>query len=146
MGLRSWLTRIEEPGDWDFFKKALRINSLSYGVTYVIDIAADIPLLDKGIWVAWSGDTGSSLSYMPGVFIEKTVLLDNLLDYLHDEFPAFELKGPESFGKFLKRNKIEKLLEERWGEDCFNRFFWPEEDEPSPEECQGEGCPDVPNG
>ena len=143
MGLRSWLTRIEGPGDWDFFKKAIRINPLGYGVSYVIDLAADIPLLDKGIWVAWSGDRKVSLSsYMPGVFIEKTVLLDNL----HDEFPAYELKGPESFGKFLEHDEIEKLLEERWVEVWPGGLFWPEGGESSPQECQGDGCPNVSNG
>jgi len=134
MGLRSWLTRIEEPGDWDFFMKALQINPHGFGVSYVIDIADDIPCLCKGIWVAWSGDGGWSLSlYMPGMFIERTVLLDEL----HEKFPSYDLKGPEAFGKLLDPVEIEKVLEERQGEDLLDGLFEPEEDELSPEECQG---------
>lgn len=83
-----------------------------------------------------------SLSYMPGMFAGRTVLLDNL----HDEFPAYGLKGPESFGKFLEPNEIEKLLEERWVEVWPGGLFWAEGDEPSLEECQEEGRPNVSNG
>jgi hypothetical protein len=33
------------------------INPLANGVSYIVDITEDIPVLSKGIWVAWSGDS-----------------------------------------------------------------------------------------
>ena len=120
MGLRSWLTPLAEPGDWVFFKKAIRINPDAYGIHYVIEVTADIPLLQKGIWVAWSGDcTGSLTKYMPACFVDGTILIDNLLD----EFPAWhEEPGPERFGTLLASGKIEKRLSSSW-EDKARQLF-----------------------
>ncbi len=111
MGFRAWLTRVEVTGDWDFLKKAIEINPLAYGVEYIIDIAEDIPELCKGIWVAWSGDCSCSLTeFMPAMFIDCTVHLDDVLD----TFPAFhEGNGPTDYGKYLPEETVEPLLEER---------------------------------
>ena len=95
MGLRSWLTAITNTGkDWDRFQKLLKGNEDAYGVHYVIDITGDVPGLSKGLWVAWSGDTGASLEPM-GKYRNKTVLLDNLID----DFPEF--RDPTNFGTIL---------------------------------------------
>jgi hypothetical protein len=51
VGLRSWLTRLSESGDWTFFKKAIHINPNAFGIHYVIEITQNIPI-NKGIWVA----------------------------------------------------------------------------------------------
>src|SRR4029078_10503759 len=61
-------------------------------------------------------------SYMPAMFVEGTVSLEDL----HYKFPAYELKGPESFGKFLEPDEIEQLVEERL-EDWLDGLFEPEE-------------------
>ena len=119
MGLRSWLTPLSESGDWTFFKKAIHINPYSFGIHYVIEVTKEIPIINKGIWVAWSGDCASSLTkYMPGHFVDSTILVDNLLDC----FPAWhEDPGPEQFGTFLAvRGRIEKRLSsllEKTGKD-----------------------------
>ena len=119
MGLRSWLTPLTESGDWTFFKKAIHINPYSFGIHYVIEVTKEIPIINKGIWVAWSGDCASSLTkYMPGHFVDSTILVDNLLDC----FPAWhEDPGPEQFGTFLAvRGRIEKRLSsllEKTGKD-----------------------------
>ena len=112
MGLRSWFTRVEVPGEWDFLKKAIRINPLADGVSYIIDIADDTLGLTKGIWVAWSGDTNSSLTkYMPTMFTNRTVMLEAVLD----KFPAFHKgNGPEDYGKYLEEKTVEPLLKKRW--------------------------------
>ena len=119
MGLRSWLTPLSESGDWTFFKKAIHINPYSFGIHYVIEVTQEIPIIYKGIWVAWSGDCTSSLTkYMPGHFVDSTILVDNLLDC----FPAWhEDPGPGQFGTFLAvGGRIEKRLSsllEKTGKD-----------------------------
>jgi len=119
MGLRSWLTPLSESGDWTFFKKAIHINPYSFGIHYVIEVTKEIPIINKGIWVAWSGNCTSSLTkYMPGHFVDTTILVDNLLDC----FPAWhEDPGPEQFGTFLAvSGRIEKRLSsllEKTGKD-----------------------------
>ena len=119
MGLRSWLTPLSESGDWTFFKKAIHINPYSFGIHYVIEVTQEIPIINKGIWVAWSGDCTSSLTkFMPGHFVDSTILVDNLLDC----FPAWhEDPGPGQFGTFLAvGGRIEKRLSsllEKTGKD-----------------------------
>ena len=112
MGLRSWFTRVEAPGDWDFLKKAICINPLADGVTYIIDITEDTPVFSKAIWVAWSGDTNWSLiKYMPVMFKDRTLYLDAVLG----KFPAFHQgNGPEDYGTYLEDDEVERVLEERW--------------------------------
>jgi len=112
MGLRSWFTRVEAPGEWEFLKKAIRINPLADGVTYIIDITEDTPGLSRGIWVAWSGDSNWSLTkYMPAMFTDHTVMLEAVLD----KCPTFHKgNGPEDYGKYLKEKQVEHLLEQRW--------------------------------
>jgi hypothetical protein len=77
-----------------------------------VDITEDIPVLSKGIWVAWSGDSNWSLTkYMPAMFYERTVFLDALLD----KFPAFhDGDGPGHYGTYLKEKAVEPLLKKRW--------------------------------
>jgi hypothetical protein len=42
MGLRSWLTHPEGPGDWDFFQESLAINPVHYGVSYVMEVTEKV--------------------------------------------------------------------------------------------------------
>jgi hypothetical protein len=109
MGLRSWLTPLQEPGDWDFFQRAIEINPDGYGVSYVLDVTEPIPGLSEGLWVAWSGDgSGSLTEYMPGKFIEASRLLDNILETT----PGF--KDPTKYGRLVgSPDEVEPLLTAR---------------------------------
>jgi len=116
MGLRSWFTNVERPGEWDLLRKAISTNPIANRGSYIIDIGDDTPGLPKGIWVAWSGDGNSSLTeYMPDMFIDRTLYLDAVLD----QFPAFHYgNGPEDYGKYLKSGEVEPLLAERSHDTC----------------------------
>ena len=116
MGLRSWFTKVERPGEWVLLKKAICINPIANRVSYIIDIGEDTPGLLKGIWVAWSGDGNSSLiDYMPDMFIDRTLYLDAVLG----QFPAFHYgNGPKDYGKYLKSREVESLLAERSHDTC----------------------------
>lgn len=96
MGLRSWLTRVEEVSDYLALRSQIRHNPLANGLVYVINITNDCPLR-TGVWVAWSGDTTSSLmEFMSPYFAERTWILDNL----SDECPDYN-DDPSQFGAFL---------------------------------------------
>lgn len=90
MGLRSWLTHVEDATEYAALKAQIRHNPLANGTDYVLDVTEDCPL-KKGVWVAWSGDTRSSLEeFMSQHFCDNTLLLDNFLEGCPDynEDPA----------------------------------------------------------
>lgn len=96
MGLRSWLTHVEDVTEYVALKAQIRHNPPAYGSNYVIDITEDSPL-KKGVWVSWSGDTRSSLEeFMSPHFCESTRLLDNLVD----ECPDY-IDDPNKYGKLF---------------------------------------------
>ena len=96
MGLRSWLTKVDEVSEYVSLCSQIRHNPIANGVVYVIHITADCPA-ERGVWVAWSGDGRSSLcEFMSPYFAGRTLILDNLLD----ECPGYN-DDPSQYGHFL---------------------------------------------
>jgi hypothetical protein len=97
MGFRGWLTKLEDREELDWFKKSIKANPLAYDISYLLELEEDVSILEKGLWVAWSGDCNSSLTkYMPETYIERTIFLDDLLEKLprfHDD------PGPAKYGR-----------------------------------------------
>ncbi|KKL78032.1 hypothetical protein LCGC14_2028880 [marine sediment metagenome] len=99
MGLRSWLTRVDDVDQWNDLETQIENAELAYGLVYVINITKEC-LLEKGMWVAWSGDTTGSLWEVSKHFQDQTWLLDNMID----EFPAYN-DDPSQYGDFMDDDK-----------------------------------------
>ena len=136
MGLRSWLTRVDEVSDYLGLCSQIRHNPLAYGVVYVINITKKKGPRERGVWVAWSGDTASSVSeVMSPYFADRTLLLDNFLDECQDyndnpsQYGTFPASEADVIG-WLTRNEgcgdediCTKLKEEiSFGNECYTEL------------------------
>lgn len=106
MGLRSWLTVIDNQNQWEQFKVSINdINKyFEDPIAYSIEITTPSSLFSKGdIVIAWDSDgkPGDMLKLFP-----KTILLDN---YLPDN-PDWN-KNPERYGKFI--DDVDKFFNEK---------------------------------
>jgi hypothetical protein len=104
MGRRSWLSPVYSELD---YKKVIKFaETYNDGVYYVIQITKEgkHPWKLGDVIVAWEGDGSSSIyGLKPDISYNETRLLDVLLDH----YPAWHSgkKGPEKFGKFIKRGE-----------------------------------------
>jgi hypothetical protein len=93
MGLRSWLTKVDDNDEYQSLVSAIQHNPVAHGVAYTIAITKECPLT-KGIWVAWSGDGNSLLElHMSPYIASKTKYLDDIIA----ECPEFG-HDPNDFG------------------------------------------------
>jgi len=96
MGLRSWLTLVNDEKERSLLIQSINSNPIAYGAIYEIQLAEriDEASMEAGIWIAWSGDCSSSLTEnMPEQFHDQTRLLDNILDVE----PGFRI--PSDYGE-----------------------------------------------
>jgi len=97
MGLRSWLTKVDDVWDYVSLCAQVRHNPLAFGIFCRIKITEECPL-ERGVWVAWSGDGQSSLcEFMSPYFESRTRILDNVVD----DCPDYNA-DPSQYGQFAE--------------------------------------------
>jgi hypothetical protein len=124
MGLCSWLTKVDDEHDLEFFKTALQHNPVAYRIHYVLRLTTPVPKLGTGLVVAWSGDGSYSLSYyMPDKYFppSRTLSLDDLVS----AFPAWlQGDGPEKYGTYVPDHKVKGGAgAETWDESAWLRWL-----------------------